>query len=162
LAAGEVIVDANIAIALERKGTPERMKPEGHSYARRLEGLVARQPERAFSETRWGAANGVIPLVAERTSAQYQAVVASLERVNLGQSKGANDRAIVADAFFARVADGSPAKFYTADKNIYNKLALLAGIEPKQTGTGVLTAYKDGFDVTLEGRTIRVFPVSPK
>lgn len=43
--------------------------------------------------------------------------------MNVGGGKGVADRAVVADAFFARTSPGAVPRFATADRAVFNKLA---------------------------------------
>jgi hypothetical protein len=73
---------------------------------------------------------------------------------------GVVDRNIVADVFFGKAEPGVTPKFTTADKGIYNSLARRAGINFNNLGSKTLPeAYPKGFDVIINGRTIRVFPL---
>ncbi|MBI5596242.1 MAG: hypothetical protein HY928_09170 [Elusimicrobia bacterium] len=162
LAAGEVIVDANIAIALEHQAHGDLVRPEHKAFVRRIGGRTARQPERAFAETRWGEPNAVVPIRTERRSPEYRALLGVLDEAVVGRAKGASDREIVADAFFAVTADGAPAAFYTGDKGIYNALARIAGHEPAKLGKSVPDAFPDGFSVSIAGRTLLVVPVASR
>ena len=92
--------------------------------------------------------------------AEYRSMLTKLEGLNLGGATGAADRAIIADAFFARAEAGVVPRFITGDKSIYNKLATEAGIDPRKLGKSVAKAYPDGFEVSIAGRRLKVIPVA--
>ncbi|MFW7381755.1 MAG: trypsin-like serine protease [Oligoflexus sp.] len=99
-----------------------------------------------------------IRMTTTRDSPAYKATLAQLQQLNVGQGKGAADRIIVADSFFA---EGAMPKFMTADKHIYNKLYRSIGGDPSKID--LLKRYsKSGFQVPDpggSGRSITVFPV---
>jgi hypothetical protein len=67
---------------------------------------------------------------------------------------------IAAKAFFARAETGALRRFVPGDDAIYNKLAREAGIDPAKLGGRTLpAAFPDGFDVTIQGRTLHIIPV---
>lgn len=84
----------------------------------------------------------------------------------MGQAKGKADRQIVADTFFAQTEPGVTPKLLTHDAGIYNKLAKIKfGVEPNPRhfgGKTLVDAYPNGFDVTIDGRTIRIIPLPKK
>ena len=109
-----------------------------------------------------GAIVGVkgLPITVARESADYQKVLTRLESLNVGAGKGAADRALVADAFFAKADVGVTPTFLTGDKAIYNKLATAAGIDVSKLGGKTLFDFTGGgFNVTIEGHTLRVIPI---
>lgn len=81
--------------------------------------------------------------------------------MNIGGSKGAADRALLADVFFAKSEGGAVPIFVTGDKSVYNKLATEAGIDLENMGGKTLPELKpNGFTVTIEQRTIIVVPIA--
>ncbi len=72
-----------------------------------------------------------------------------LRRYKVGLLKGVKDREIVVDAFFSRPT-GVVANLYTGDVDVFQRLAQIAGL-PKTT--------QSPFEVTINGRTIRVVPI---
>ncbi|MBF2048762.1 MAG: hypothetical protein IGS54_15615 [Elainella sp. C42_A2020_010] len=104
-------------------------------------------------------------LTTDRSSIEYQTVLQELANPNnvpgrtVGGTGGVDDRMIVTDAFFAESQPGAIPRFATADSGVYNPLARIAGIGPAQLGRPVHEVFPDGFDVTLNGRTIRVIPL---
>ncbi len=101
-----------------------------------------------------------IKLEVKRSDPKYQAVKKVLEVHSVGGKAGLGDREIVTDIFFATTENRSRPVFITADKGIYNKLAKIAGVDPK--GKALPVAFPDGFDVTINGRTVRVLPLAGK
>ncbi|MBI3299339.1 MAG: HEAT repeat domain-containing protein [Elusimicrobia bacterium] len=155
---GQILGDANAAIALERmQSDPDGLNPAHRASLARLGDSELRLTSQGFAETGYGGPGVVAPLTVSRTDPAYLAVIKVLETANLGQRKGNGDRATVADAFFTATSDGGPVTFLSADKSVYNTLARLGGIDPaKLGGKTVPSAYPDGFTVTVNGRTIRV------
>ena len=103
-----------------------------------------------------------LPLEVARDSAAYRKVLAELERLNLGGSKGAADRALVADVFFAKTEPGVVPQFATADKNVFNKLATEAGIDLRHMGGKKLSElHPGGFDVSIAGQKLHVVTIEP-
>ncbi|HET9626916.1 MAG TPA: hypothetical protein VFP84_36405 [Kofleriaceae bacterium] len=103
-----------------------------------------------------------ISMSALRDSVEYKNMVSQLESVGLGGSKGAADRALVADMFFAQSASGAIPRFITADADVVVSLARASGIKlPKAHPYGALvqTFGARGFPATLNRRTIMVVPV---
>ena len=75
---------------------------------------------------------------------------------------GAADRAIVADAFFAKTEPGVVPQLATADGNVFNKLALRATppIDVAKLGGKKLSdLYPGGFEVEIAGHKLRVIPI---
>jgi hypothetical protein len=101
-----------------------------------------------------------MPITVARDSADYQKVMAKLESLNVGGSKGAADRALIADVLFAKTETAAPVpRFVTADAGVYKPLATESGIELSKLG-GTLPKMKPaGFEVTIEGWKIWLIPV---
>jgi hypothetical protein len=78
------------------------------------------------------------------------------------RSKGVDDRNIVADTFFAVCEPGVKPKLATQDKGIYNPLAERSGMNLAKLGAELPKVMPDGFDVTIQGRTITVVPLPRK
>ncbi len=98
-----------------------------------------------------------LSLSAARASAEYRAILSVLQRYRVGAYKGGQDRSLVADTFFAEAAAGTTPTLATNDRNIYQNLMRIAG-QNLDRGR-IRTDYADGFDVTINGRTIRVLPL---
>jgi hypothetical protein len=77
----------------------------------------------------------------------------------VGRTTGVNDRNIVADTFFAVCEPGVTPKLATQDSGIYNALARRAGMDVRKLGAELPKVKPDGFDVTIQGRTITVVPL---
>ena len=69
------------------------------------------------------------------------------------------NRIIVADAFFAKTKPGVTPAFATVDRGIYNPLLKIAGINPQKLGRPAPETFPNGFDVTINGRTLLVIPL---
>lgn len=102
-----------------------------------------------------------VPLSVDRTSPDYQALLQQLENNSVGGKppKGQNDRSIVADTFLAETEPGVTPKFVTQDKGVYTKLLEMAGTNPAKLGKSAPEAFPNGFNVTVNGRTIHVIPL---
>jgi hypothetical protein len=85
----------------------------------------------------------------------------ALRAAKVGGENGGADSGVVADVFFAATQSGATATLATADKGVYNRLAALAGIEPGSAVGPVWRTHPNGFDVTVNGRTIHVLPLAP-
>lgn len=101
-----------------------------------------------------------VPLLVRRDSPEYRAIFAELTRENVGTAKGGPDRGILTDIFFAQTATGALATLATQDRQVYNSMARLGGIDVGAMGAKTIPdLYPDGFEVTLRGRTIRIVPI---
>ena len=163
-----VVIDTNAAIALDRRarGLP---LDSGHEAAiKRVEKLGAdlRVVDSTLAEMGVKGGNPTqkgVPVSVERTSKEYQDLLTNLSNPAdpVGQAKGGVDRTIVADTFFAITEPGVKPALATADKKVYNALSRRAGYDPNAKGAGIAVPEKfpDGFDVTINGRTIKVIPI---
>lgn len=163
-----VVIDTNAAIALDRRarGLP---LDSGHQAAiKRVEKLGAdlRVADPTIAEMGVKGGNPTqkgVPVSVERTGKEYQDILTNLANPAdpVGQATGTVDRQIVADTFFAITEPGATPTLATADKKIYNALSRRAGYDPNAKGAGIAVPVKfpDGFDVTINGRTIKVIPI---
>ncbi|MEZ4399302.1 MAG: DUF4157 domain-containing protein [Kofleriaceae bacterium] len=164
-----IIIDSNTAIALQKDLDPTLRATMNAGERARVAYVKALPPA---TELRIGnvtvgeiSAGGFdakgLPIDVARTSQAYRDLLGKLEAINLGGVKGAPDRALIADAFFAKTAGpGVTPRFLTGDKAIYNKLAAEAGLNPSSLGGKTLPdLFPFGFDVTINGRVLRVVPV---
>jgi hypothetical protein len=164
LGAKSVIIDSNTAIALLKDAEGLALQPGETAWVAHIKklppGTELRVANVSVGEIGAGkiAVRG-LPLDVLRESTEYRRMIAKLEHLKIGGAKGAADQAIVADAFFARAEHGAARQLVTADKNVYNKLAEQAGINPAKLGKPVSKAFPSGFDVTIDGRTLRVIPI---
>lgn len=72
-----------------------------------------------------------LPLNVKRSSAPYSQLLMHMEKDRIGQNKGAADRSMMADLFFAKVQKGSkPFSFMTIDKACVKPLMRWAEIDP--------------------------------
>ena len=163
-----VIIDSNTAIALMMDADPT-LRPAMHAghiarvkYVKSLPaGTELRVANVTVGEIEGGklAMRG-IPLDIVRESPPYRSMLGKLDSLNVGGGKGFADRAIVADAFFASAEPGTIPRFVTGDEAVFKKLARAAGIDPAKLGGKTLPElYPAGFDVTIDGRTLKVIPL---
>ena len=178
LARNSLIVDENVFIARQHlaEGTAnayeklqlQRLEQIGSDDLRATNSINARLTARnpAF-------ANKGINLSTKRTSSEYQGLLKELETPvivkgklksgPIGGKTGVDDRNIVADSFFAKTEPGVVPRFATADSKVYNSLAWRAGIKVDQLeGKTLSEAYPKGFNVTINGKTLHVFPLPKK
>jgi hypothetical protein len=98
----------------------------------------------------------------KRTSKAYKRVLRVLDRYNVGRPKGFADRSIVADTFFAETKPGAIPTLATHDKGVYTPMLRIKGLEPAKLGKSVDQAFPSGFEVTINGRTIKIIPLPRK
>lgn len=108
-----------------RAGLPDL---QGDPPARDLASLVGEQDLRAgnvgLGEIGAGTGVGGLDLTVSRTDPIYTDILAELARGNpVGGPEGAADRAVVADALFARNNGSNPPTLMTGDANVYTRLA---------------------------------------
>jgi hypothetical protein len=101
-----------------------------------------------------------LPITVLRDSDEYKGLLSVLESSGIGAKKGAADRAMVADAFFAKSEGGAVPKFATADNDVFTKLSKHADprvvLNPGETLPAVRSS---GFNVVINGRTLTVIPL---
>jgi hypothetical protein len=167
--ANSIVIDSNTAIALmkdadpARKGTMNAGEIARVNYIKSLPpGTELRVGNVTVGEIEGGALTTKrLSITVVRDSKEYKSLLSKLEFMNLGGSKGAADRALVADVFFAKSEGGAIPTFVTGDKSIYNKLATEAGIDVENMGRKTLPDLRpNGFPVTIDGRTITVVPIA--
>lgn len=161
-----LVIDSNIAIALEKKA--KGLKLQAGEQAS-LDSLTAmgdvelRVADTTIAEVQGGQIKFKgLPVSIARDTNEYKALLRELEGNAVGRSKGAADRSIVADTFFAETEPGVTPQFATRDKGIYNALLRIAGVDPAKLGKTVPEAFPNGFTVTINGRTIQVMPIPNK
>jgi adenine/guanine phosphoribosyltransferase-like PRPP-binding protein len=172
--ADTVIVDPNIASALEARATNPRELHEGEkTLLKQFDELDPKDVRIADSTAleRSGRA-GLAPqhgfgIEVARDSPEYTALVKVLEDAGVGRPKIEADREMIADAFFAVTEPGATPKFATSDPAVYNKLYEIERARPGTSQTTPLNklgkelplAMPEGFDVTIQGRAIHVLPL---
>jgi uncharacterized protein YifN (PemK superfamily) len=162
-----IIIDSNAAIALVKKINGKPLQPGEEAIIRRLSKMgpiELRLTDTTIAEVK---DNGKIifkgvPLSVVRNSDEYQALYKVLVEQNVGREKGEADRQIVADAFFADVLIGVTPRLATHDTGVYNHLLIIAGKHPAKLGKPTPELFPNGFDVTINGRTIKVIPLPKK
>ena len=105
-----------------------------------------------------------VPLDVQRQSPQYQNALAVLESQGVGGKSGFADRAVVADALFAKVEAGVVPRLLTGDTNAVKNLARLARIDVVKAGgyPGLAKTYgATGFKVVIDARELMVVPLPP-
>ncbi|MBD2014513.1 DUF4157 domain-containing protein [Microcoleus sp. FACHB-53] len=161
-----VVIDTNTAIALNKRALdPSSLQQGEKALLKRidaLEDIEIRIGDVAVGEVKTGTVQWKgLPLSVTRTSQDYKDLLDVLENPShlVGRGKGVNDRLIVADTFFSKTKPGVKPTFTTHDPGIYNNLLRIKGELPEKLGKPVPQVYADGFDVTINGRTIRVLPL---
>lgn len=169
IGAKSIIIDSNTVIALSKDADPAlratmtRTEISQVAYIKQLPpGTELRVGNVTVGETGGTLSLRGMPIDVLRDTPEYTKVLNKLAAARVGKAEGFADQALVADMFFAKAEAGVTPKFVTADANIVNKLARIAGMNvDKMGGFPVLMKRFGGvgFDVTIERRTIRVIPV---
>jgi hypothetical protein len=176
LSAQSLVIDSNTAIALVKDSDPvaqATMHAGERARVAAIRGMPAGTDLRITNVTAGetpgtilGQARGV-PLSVSREAPEYQALLSELERLNVGQAKGAADRGLIADTFFAKTEATATPRLMTSDRQAVKALAAQAGIDIQKSGgfPGIVKAFGPtgtksvGFNVTVSGRTITLIPV---
>ena len=171
LTADTIIIDSNTAIALRKRATdPKSLQPGEQALLKRFDALKALDVRIADVSIGEAAAHGRPPpqqgfaVGGDRAGGAYTGLLDELQKANVGGGKGAADRQIVADAFFAVTEKGVTPSFATMDPGIYNKLysmkiAAEGGTALNKLGKSLPEAMPNGFDVTVNGRVLHVLPM---
>jgi hypothetical protein len=165
-----IIIDSNTAIALLKDADPAlraTLQPGEKAWVAYIKSLPAGTELRVANVTVGEIRGGVvtvkgIPLTVSRESADYQKVLAALAKEKVGTGAGFADRAVIADALFAKVEAGVIPKLVTGDKNMVKNLARMATIDVVKAGgyPGLAKTYgSSGFQVVIEGRPLLVVPL---
>ena len=164
-----VVIDTNVRIGKDvrdaHRADPTQPKPtDGDERAADvyddLSGGDMRVPDVAAVEL--GASTSGLksfPITVDRASPEYQDLLNVLQRYSVGAPKGAADREIVADTFFAVTSGSAPPVLRTMDGKVMNGLLRSNGIDPAKITQSLKLEYPTGFDVTINGQTIKVIPV---
>ncbi|ATB29203.1 hypothetical protein [Melittangium boletus] len=161
LDATSLIVDENVMIALNKQSAGRTLQPGEQELLNELRRFNT--ADLRVSETIHHKGSSTLKrfdITVERGSDEYKEVLRVLEDFNVGRTKGSEDRQIVADVFFAKTTPGVKPVLVTQDKGIYNRLSFMAGHNPAKLGKTVPKAFPRGFEVTVNGRTITVLPLS--
>jgi hypothetical protein len=75
-----------------------------------------------------------LPIVVSRESAEYQKLLAVLDKEKIRAQTAFRDRGLIADAFFAKTEAGVVPRLLSADRQAVNGLARLAGIDGNTFG----------------------------
>ena len=165
MGAKAVIIDSQTASALAKAAAGTGLQDGEKIMVKYVKSLPPGTELRVGNVTVGEVGSGAVqvkglPIEVARDSAPYKQVLAELERMNVGSGKGVRDRALVADAFFARTEPGVVPRFATADTDIFNKLATEAGIDLRRLGGKKLSdLHPDGFEVTVGGQKLHVVPI---
>lgn len=165
---GAHILDTNAEVAMSKHANPSRrleMNEGERARVALIEGLPS-NTDFHLSNISLGETDNLLglkglPVTTSRDSPEYLALLGKLEDAKVGKPSGFADRALVADAFFARMKGAEVPRLLTSDANVIKKLAKLAGIDPNMVGGygGLVQRYGNtGFRVTINGRTIVVVP----
>ena len=181
-----VIIDSNVAIALRKRdristlkpgetlGPGEALQPGEIALLKKYDAMNPADVRIADTTAVEAAAKtGSTPergfaIGVNRSGTEYQDVLAVLEKEGVGKGKGAADRQIVADAFFAVGEPGVVPTLATMDPGIYKKLYAIKvaneGGTPlvKFGGKALPDVFPDGFTVTIGGRPLKVMPMPNK
>lgn len=170
--AKSVIIDSNAAIALVKDADPTlraTMQEGEKAWVAYLKTLPSDTELRVANVTVGEIQGGVInvkgvPITVARESTDYQKVLKALADQKVGAGKGAADRGLIADAFFAKTDPGVVPRLVTGDTNAVKNLARIATppIDVVKAGgyPGLAAHYgKTGFEVTIEGRKLLIVPL---
>jgi hypothetical protein len=120
-----MVVDTNVAIALDKRARGVRLQPGEELALARMQELgdvELRVTDTTADETvvkGFSPPHKGIPISVERSSQAYQDLLAKLaDEPPVGGIKGVDDRNIVADIFFAVTEPGVKPKLATQDKRI--------------------------------------------
>ncbi len=157
------IVDELVNIALRKKSEGAWLQPGEKVIIDRLRNGTYTDLRLAnVVHAKGGSALQEFNITVSRNSVEYQNVLQRLAQERVGRTKGIEDRIIVADTFFAKVESGVKPVLITQDKGIFNSLLRISGVKPEKLGREVSLAYPNGFDVTINSRTITVIPIPGK
>ncbi len=176
LKSNSVVIDTQTAIALEKQSLGKELQEGEKAMVKRISEMgdvdlvMSDQATKEFANktldwngkpVRKGMSMKINP-----DDEEFRSLLNELENNNVGQGKGSGDRQIVAETFFAPTESGVTPTLVTHDPGIYNKLwKISSGKEPHPRhfgGKSLTEALADGFDVTINGRTIRVIPIPKK
>ncbi|MFL5862609.1 MAG: hypothetical protein ACJ780_17845 [Solirubrobacteraceae bacterium] len=165
LSAKSLILDSNTAISLEQVALGKGNKAHA-ARAAYIGSLPADTDLRIANAAVGEVGSGVInakglPIVVSRESAEYQKLLAVLDKQKIGAQTAFRDRGLIADAFFAKTEAGVVPRLLSTDRQAVNGLARLAGFDLNTFGgyPKLLERFgQTGFDVTVGGRTLKVIP----
>lgn len=161
-----VVIDANTAIALNKRSLGLPLQKGEQALLQRLDAIGATE-YRVANVTAGEVKTGDVTwqgldLTTKRASKEYKEVVGVLDRYDVGATKGAADRAIVADVFFSQTQPGVIPRFATHDPGVYNNMLRIKGVRPEKLGKSIADAFPAGFDVSINGRTVTIIPLPKK
>lgn len=175
IGAKSLIIDSQAAIALVKDATGQALQGGEKAWVKYLKSLPDTEL-RVGNITVGEVQGGVIKVKgmpidvagqagnAARQLPEYQRVLGALEAQGVGGKAGVADRHVIADALFAKTDPGVVPTIAIGDTNAVKNLARVAGMDVVKEGgyPGLFKKFgKDGFEVVLEGRTLKVRPLPP-
>jgi hypothetical protein len=180
LGADSLVVDSNISLAQSQNASGVALDPGRAAALRTFQAQGAgdvRMGPTTVGEVPPIPGQGVggIRLSVPRTSPEYQRVLTELRTRGIGgnPSEAAPDQALLTDLFFAETEAGTTPRLLTQDTRLYTRLAdwmieegalrpykklKLPGGGVEKNTAAVAREYAGGFNVTINGRTIRIIP----
>lgn len=107
----------------------------------------------------------IIESTAKSGSTEYSDAMKVLEQNTVGAAKGAEDRRLILETLFAKVESGVTPTFVTHDPGIYKRMYMIGQTDPealKKLGKSLPEAFPGGFDVIINGKTLKVIPIPKK
>lgn len=184
---GDIVMDANIALRIERTQRQGVAPQEFHHALQRLARIRGVTPENFLTAPPTTSRLYYTPSVIEEVmpervkkqdlsfikgsrifrrnlslnSEKYRRIIKILEAARVGGPKGEHDRKIITEVLFAETEPGAIPIFATADRGIYKKLCTFS-LECKRFSShqDYEKNFPDGFLVTIEGRNMIVLPLS--
>ncbi len=166
-----LIIDSQAAIALIKDANGVALQPGEKAWVAYLKSLPGDVELRVGNMTVGEIQGGVIKVTgmpldvaatASRQAPEYQKALSALESAGVGGKGGFADRAVIADALFAKVEAGVTPTIALADQNAVKNLARLVPIDVVKAGgyPGLVKTYgATGFKVTIEGRDLLIRPL---
>ncbi|HEU0036408.1 MAG TPA: DUF4157 domain-containing protein [Kofleriaceae bacterium] len=160
LSQDSVILDTNLAGVVD-KAEKDLQNDTERKYKQKVAGIADKRASDLTHDGEGEVAHkldpkttqvGKIPLVVSRDSPEFAQMVSTMVRYGIGTEHGEADRAIAAEAFFAKTVDGKPAKLMTGDHGMVTGLLRVKGIDPRTYDLD----HNPEFEVTVNGRTLRV------
>jgi hypothetical protein len=151
LTENSIVVDENVVIALKKRAAGVALQPGEEAALKRYDSLAQKdQRLPAIVGERNGDSHGAgFPMTHSRESPEYQAVIRELEANAVEQTKGAEDRRIIADLVFSTTTPGATPAFAAHDPRVYGALLEMTGVNLQKLGKPVAEAYPAGFEVAI-------------
>ena len=170
-----VIMDTNTAISMKRvagtfsvgearrRSVIGRLMRKGSTDLRVTDQVAREVAQKTLESEKKSVQFAKTPKSTLVNSTEHERILKILEDFKVGRAKGATDRLIVSEILESTPKDIRPI-FVTGDADVYKNLFRIAHPEielgklPKSIGE----LYPDGFDVTIEGHSLRIVPVYGK